>query len=525
MDPEQPSTLGRQLEAAWRRRPEREALICRHHRLTFADLERAARRLAAVYAYAGIRSGDRVVCAIGNRCEHVVAMAAAWTYGVVHVAVDHRSTAGELTAIAERTGAAALLYEPGGDRQNPFRVPAEVLRRRPGLRVLTLTGHMVPNDFLRWSLDGAGAPDELPPAAGSAAPDDPAVVFISSGTTGTPKATTGFHGNLARRWPGLVRWLGFGPDDVHLVQLPLCHGFGMMMAIAGLLGGGRLTMLDRFSAERALQTLTAEGVTVLNGSPAHFTMLLDRLDEKRHDVGTVRLAVGTAGRFRPELVNAIWERLGADLTVMYGSSEAVGVATSDPEDILRGSVGRPEPGSVTVTDPGHQPLPIGEVGEVAFSRGVYPVRYWAAGDERPSQPELRPGEWYYSGDLGRLDEQGRLYIHGRIKLQIDRGGLKVDPAEVELELLRCSGVVDAAVVGRPDPVVGETVCACVRPGAGPPPTLASVRAALAGTLASFKLPEELCVLGEIPRGALGKVDLPLLHAAIDTSPVERLAHR
>src|SRR3954469_9752999 len=151
MDPEQPSTLGRALEVAWRRRPEREALICRHHRLTFADLERAARRLAVVYAYAGIRPGDRVACAIGNRCEHVVAMAAAWTYGVVHVAVDPRSTAAELTAIAERTGAAALLYEPGGDRQNPFRVPAEVLRRRPGLRVLTLTGHLVPNDFLRWS--------------------------------------------------------------------------------------------------------------------------------------------------------------------------------------------------------------------------------------------------------------------------------------------------------------------------------------------------------------------------------------
>ncbi|UQU67725.1 fatty acid--CoA ligase family protein [Couchioplanes caeruleus] len=523
MDADQPSTLADALSAAWRRRPDREALVCPHHRLTYEAMARAARRLAGIYAWYGIAPGDRIVCAVGNRCEHLVAMAAAWSYGAVHVAADHRCTGAELTAIAGKTRAAALLYEPSGDRQNPFRTAAEVRRRVPGLRVVAVTEHLMPNDYPRWSLDGDGAPAELPPPGAGPAPADPAVVFISSGTTGTPKATVGFHGNLARRWPGLARWQGFGPDDVHLVQLPLSHGFGMMMALAGLLGGGRLVLLDHFSAENALRAVTDEGVTVLNGAPAHFTMLLDRLGE-RHRVDSVRLAVGTAGRFPPGLVNAVWERFGADLTIMYGSSEAVGVATSDPEDVLRGSVGRPEPGSVTIVGPDRAPLPVGEVGEVAFSRGVFPVRYWTSGDDAvaPRQPEPRPDEWYYSGDLGHLDERGRLYIHGRIKHQIDRGGLKIDPTEVELALLRCPEVADAAVLGRPDPVVGETVCACVRPADGRVPTLAGVRAALAGVLAPFKLPEELCLLDEIPRTAIGKVDLPWLRAAVEAAPTERL---
>jgi acyl-CoA synthetase (AMP-forming)/AMP-acid ligase II len=528
MDTGPPATLADAVGAACRRWPERDALVCTHHRLTYAGLDRATDRLTAIYGFLGLAPGDRVVCAVGNRCEHLVAMAAAWAYGVVHVAADHRSTAAELIAIADRTGAAALIFEPGGDRGNPFGTSAAVRRRMPTLRIITVTRHMVPNDYLRWSLAGDGAPTDLPPAsAAGPAPADPAIIFISSGTTGTPKATLGYHGNLARRWTGLGGWLGFTPDDVHLVQLPLSHGFGMMMAVSALLRGGRLVLLDHFSPSAALDAVTAEGVTVLNGAPAHFTLLLDRLDPEKHRVETLRFGVGTAGRFRPELVNAIWERLGVDLMIMYGSSEGVGVATKDPEDVLRGSVGRPEPGSVTVVGPDRAPLPVGSIGEVAFSRGVYPVRYWADGDGAalPREPEARPAEWYYSGDLGHLDEQGRLYIHGRLKHQIDRGGLKIDPTEVELALLRCPGVTDAAVLGCSDPVVGETVWACVRPTAGSHPTLAGVRAALAGTLAPFKLPEALCVLDEIPRTALGKVDLPRLRAAIASAPAERLVRR
>lgn len=213
---------------------------------------------------------------------------------------------------------------------------------------------------------------------------------------------------------------------------------------------------------------------------------------------------------------------------MYGSSEGVGVATSDREDMLRGSVGRPAPGSAAIVGPDRAPLPTGETGEIAFSRAVYPVRYWGTGDagaigDLAAGGAAGEGSWYFSGDLGRLDAEGRLYVHGRLKHQIDRGGLKVDPVEVENALLGCPGVADAAVLGRPHPILGETICACVVPAAGEVPGLETLRAALAGVLAPSKLPEELRLLEEIPRTRLGKVDLDALRAEAGRADGQRLA--
>ncbi|MFI5495976.1 class I adenylate-forming enzyme family protein [Actinoplanes sp. NPDC051859] len=513
MSAEPAPTLSAALIATAQRWPDRPALLCPRHRITHAGLVEAAGRLTAIYQRLGVVPGDRVACSVGNRCEHLIAMLAAWNCGAVHVATDHKFTVPELDAVVTKTGARLLIYEPGDGRMNPYATPSALRRRHPDLQYVVVTPHLAPAEFVRWTIDDLGEPATGP----GPAPADPAVVFVSSGTTGTPKTTVGFHGNLAGRWRGLAGWLEFRPDDVHLAQLPLSHGFGMMMAMAALLSGGSLVLLDRFSPEAALQACGEHGVTVLNGAPAHFSLLLDRLDPAMHDIGTLRFSVGTAGSFPPELVNAIWERLSVDLMVMYGSSEGIGVATKDVEDVLRGSVGRPDPGSVRIVTPERETLPVGEVGEVAFSRATFPVRYY--GETPPADP------WYYSGDLGRLDEQGRLYIHGRLAHRIDRGGLKVDPVEVERALLRCADVADAAVFGRTDPVVGEIVCACVQAAAGRQPELVALRAELSDRLAPFKLPEELCLVDEIPRTAIGKVDLPRLREAAATAPTQRLARR
>ena len=441
---------------------------------------------------------------MSNRPEHVVALGGAWACGALHVGVDHGFTAPELAFVVELTQARALVYEPHADAPDPF-LPLRILReRRPDLHVVVAGDQPAPEGFLPFAELLSASPDGAPARPAS---DDPALVFVTSGTTGRPKATLGYHGNLARRWRRLAGWLRFGPEDVHLAHLPLSHGFGLMMAVAALLGGGRLALVDRFSAEDALRLVEEEGVTVLNGAPAHFKLVLDRLDATGRDVGSLRLSVGTAASFPPDLVRAIWDRLGVELMIMYGSSEGVGMATTDRDDIVRGAVGRPERGSVLVVGPDRRPLPIGEVGEIAFSRRVFPVRYW--GDE-----PARVGRWFYSGDLGRLDEEGRLYVLGRVKHQIDRGGLKVDPVEVEAALLRCAGVADAAVVGLPNPILGETVCACVVPGAEPAPSLERLRTLLSAELAPHKLPDELCVLDHIPRTPIGKVDLPSLRAQV-----------
>jgi len=528
-----PETLAEALTAACRRWPERRALVCGEQSLTYAQLGQAVERLSADLRRLGVGRGDRIVSQLSNRPEHLIALGAAWTSGAAHVGMDHEATARDLSRVITLTQPGALLYEPQTGATDPFLALRTVLAEHPGLQVLVAGDLPAPEGCLSLAsllLSPAAVRGAEPP--GSPGPEDPAMVFISSGTTGQPKATLGYHGNLSQRWQRLGGWFRFDAADVHLAHLPLSHGFGLMMAVTGLLTGGRLVLLPRFSTDEALALISAERVTVLNGAPTHFQLILSRRDPARHDLSSLRFGVGTAAHFPPSLLRSIWDGLGMELVYMYGSSEGVGVATTDREDMLRGSVGRPAPGSVVIVGPDRAPLPAGETGEIAFSRAVYPVRYWGPESAGPSTGQIgglgrggdaAAGSWYFSGDLGRLDTEGRLYVHGRLKHQIDRGGLKIDPVEVESALLGCAGVVDAAVIGRPHPILGETVCACIVPAAGKAPRLDSLRGALAGVLAPSKLPEELCLLENIPRTKLGKVDLAALRAGAGLAGRQRLA--
>jgi fatty-acyl-CoA synthase len=510
------NTLAGALRGAGNDWPGRTALVFREQSFTYGQLSDLIGRLAAAYRKLGVGRGDRVVCSTSNRPEQLAAFGAAWACGAIHVGVDYLFTARELSRVLEMTRAKALVYEPpAGETSEPFQALGILARDYPDTHMIAVGDEAAPGAYLSLTELIAGetaAEDSAADAADGPSPEDPAIIFISSGTTGSPKATVGYHGNLSQRWQRLARWLKFGPDDVHLVQMPLSHGFGMMMTMAALLTGGRLVLVNRFSAEAVLKVIAEQGVTVFNGAPAHFKLLLNRLDSSRHDVSSLRFSVGTAAHFPPSLVRAIWDGLGVEFMSMYGSSEGVGVATTDREDILLGSVGRPAPGSVAIVDGERRPLPAGETGEVAFSREVFPVRYWgaAAGGDK----------WYYSGDLGRVDEEGRLYIFGRLKQQIDRGGLKVDPVEVEGALLRCPEVSDAAVIGLPNPILGEIVCACVVPSSVQVPSLEGLRTLLGGELAPYKLPEELCLLDSIPRTPIGKVNMERLRADVTA----RLGH-
>lgn len=517
-DVKQESLIGA-LEAAWTRWPDHIALVDESCEMSYRELGCAILQLASAYQGMGIRHGDRIACSVSNRAEQVIAMGAAWACGALHVGVDYQFTPDEISSVVELTKAAALVLEPGSG----FSDLQLLYQRHPDLRVIVIGERRglhttnFPVLLASGGNDGTGKVRDHPSST------DPAVIFISSGTTGRPKATVGFHANLARRWQRLSEWLRFGVNDVHLAQLPLSHGFGLMMAMGSLRTGGKLVLQSNFSAEQALDLVGKHGITVLNGAPAHFKLILNRLDLERHQIRSLRLSVGTAAFFPPELISAIWTKLGVEFMFMYGSSEGVGVATTDREDMLRGSVGRPAPGSVMIVGPDRKELALGETGEIAFSRQVFPVRYWEDAAAPPSSRQnLNGGAWYYSGDLGRLDTDGRLYVFGRVKHQIDRGGLKVDPLEVERALLRCAGVSDAAVLGRSNPVLGEIVCVCIVAYGDRSPKLLELRSALQDKLAPYKLPEELHVLKSIPRTQLGKVDLPRLREIIDSQVGESL---
>ncbi|MDP9020393.1 MAG: acyl--CoA ligase [Actinomycetota bacterium] len=522
-------SLAPTLEAACKRWPDRPALIHRGRTISYGELREQARSLATAYRRLGIKPGDRVVCQLRTCPEHLIAVYAAWTCGALHVGADNDLTGEELAWLVERTEAAALVFQPRPDAPDAL-APLDAVRR-PWPQTTFILHQARPaepgdHDLAELLADGSG--DKRLPSEPPFGPEDPALVLLTSGTTGKPKGVLETLPGIWAKFQFFADAFSPGPDDVHLMYLPIAHVFGLKLALTALLSGGRLVMLDRFSPIEALHLIGEERVSVLPGTPTHYRLLVDALDPARDQVGSLRWGVAAAAPLPPPLLSEVYERLGIELLFVYGCTEGFLTLTTHRDDIFAGSVGKkvfqgpvgtPPNGTVRVVDPlDHHPLPVGEIGEIVFGASA-PVRYWR-------EPEVAADGWYHSGDLGHLDEQGRLHVCGRLKDLINRGGLKVAPSEVEALLARHPRVADAGVVGVPDPVLGEAVCACIVATSVDPPDLAEVRSFLCASLARHKLPDELCLVATIPRTKISKVDRPALAALVAESGVrERLRPR
>lgn len=503
------------LGSACQRWPHRPATTGGGITWTYRDLGARTAKLAKSYRELGIGPGDRVVCGLRDRPELVAVVHAAWACGAIHVGVHNDLTGPELLSVVRRTGASAVVFQPGRRDDQLVAPLAAVARAAPGTRRIVLDGPVGPGEWsLAEMLDEGSSHSDIPPPphAGTL----PVALFLTSGTTGRPKAAVETFPALLAKVQFFADSVGPGPEDVHLMYLPMCHAFGLKLSLLALLSGGHLVLLQRFTPEAALASITEHRVTVLPGTPTHFTLLLNTLDERRHHVASLRWGVSAAAPFSRELAQRVYDRLGMELLSVYGCSEGFLVTTTRREDILAGSVGRnvfrgppgsPPSGSVHAVDLDEgTPLPAGALGEIRFSSSA-PVRYWG-------EPPVAVDGWYRSGDIGRIDPDGRLYIFGRTKDVINRGGLKVSSGEVEAALCQHPQVSDGAVVAAPDPVLGDAICACVVPAGPTIPTLADLRSFLGVNLARHKLPDELCLVREIPRSPIGKLDRRALHEAV-----------
>lgn len=528
------AALAPSLRAACERWPSRPAMTFRGHTVDYGEVWQRVLALAEAYRSAGITVGDRVVCQMPTCPEHVIAANAAWAVGAVHVGAHRDLTPAELGSLVRRTEAAAVVVQPPPAVPDPAAAARAVREANPAA-VVIVHGHPPPPGCLRLSALLRGpAPDPCPPApaAGPEGAPDPALLVRTSGTTGEPKLVVETLPALWAKMAFFAEAVAPRPADVHLLYLPIAHVFGLKLALLALATGGRLVLLDPFSPAEALRLVEAEAVTITAGSPTHLALLLDELDTGGYRVDSLRWVVTAAASLPPALVPQVYERLGVDVLSVYGCSEGFLTRTSDRDEIERGSVGStvfggsggqlpaPPDGRVTVLDlEDGSPLPPGHVGEIAFG-AAQPVRYWG-------QPPAATDGWYRTGDLGWMDDDGLVFISGRLKEVVNRGGLKVAAGEIEVALAEHPHVADCAVVPAPDPVLGEAICACVVPAGVPPPTLTEVREHLGRTLARHKLPDELCVVESIPRSSVGKIDRGAVTriVAAGEHPHERLRAR
>jgi len=517
--------LAPSIQAACERWGPRPAVTHRGATLSYGKLGEQIRALARAYRSLGIEPGARVVCQLPACPEHFIALGAAWACGAIHVGAHRDSTAPELAAIVGSTQAAAVVLQPPpGLNDAPAALRA--VRAAHPAAVSILHGHP-PVAGAHQLSDLLASPAPGPQPAAGAGPEDTALLLLTSGTTGRPKAVMETLPALWAKMQFFADAISPGPDDVQLMYLPINHVFGLKLSLMGLASGGRLVLLDPFSPGGALRLVQDERVTLLPGTPTHLTLLLKSLGADRRRPRSLRWAVSAAAPIPHEVIEGIHERLGAELLNVYGCSEGFLTLSTDPDEVRRGSVGRkvfrgppgtPPDGSVAILDRNQDTrLPPGEVGEIAFG-AARPVRYWG-------QAPVAANGWYRSGDLGWLDRDGRLFVTGRLKEVVNRGGLKVSCGEVETALARLPAVADCAVIPTRDAVLGEAICACVVAAGGAPPGLADVRLHLGETLARHKLPDELCLLESIPRSPVGKVDRAALLALVVDGDLPRARSR
>jgi malonyl-CoA/methylmalonyl-CoA synthetase len=469
-------TLPAAWTAVWADAPDAPVVLDRRREwLRAAELEEASARVAGRLQAAGLEPGDRMLFSAQASRELVIAHVAALRCGLVVVPVNTAYRAREIAHIvADARPRAALVDDP---------------------------------DRARWILTSAASgpaplvlspdvrlPDREPELIDRAAPEDPALIGYTSGTTGSPKGAVLTHANLlaGSESVGLAwRWTG---EDRLVLALPLFHAHGLCVGLHGtLLAGASAVLLERFDIDALLDAAGEHAASLFFGVPTMYHRLAQ--SPRAGELARLRLCVSGSAPLPAELFHALVQRAGQRVLERYGMTETL-MNVSNPHD------GERRPGSVGLPLPGVQlRLSDGREGEILLRGPNVFAGYW----ERPkATADSFADGWFRTGDLARLDPDGYVRILGRSKELIISGGLNVYPREVEDVLLEHPDVAEVAVVGTPSPEWGETVTAYVVPAhdrAKAEPLLAFA----AGRLAPFKRPRLLRFLDSLPRNALGKV--------------------
>lgn len=493
-----PRTVHAMLQEAVAAHPQNTALVSGDTRLTYAALDTEIAHVAAGLAALGVARGDRVAMLLGNGVPFVVVTFAAARLGAITVPLSIRDQRPGIRHALVNSQAVALIAE--GDLADIVPPPGET----PDLRARIAVGPA--SGFSDYESLRAADPAATEPA--EADEEDVATILYTSGTTGVPKGATLTGLGIVHSATNFVRTMALGPEDRTIVVVPMNHVTGLIAGIHTLIrAGGTIVIQRAFKAAHFLDCAATERMTCSLMVPAMYNLCLHQTDLSDYDLSAWRVG-GYGGAPMPA---ATIERLAAALPGLglmnaYGATEVTSPATIMPADQTahrRLSVGRPMPGAeICVMDDAGREVPAGAPGEIWIRGAMVVPGYWR--NPEADAREFVAGFWK-SGDIGSVDADGFVYVHDRKKDLVNRGGHKVFTAEVESVLTACSGVIEAAVVAKPCPILGERVHAVVSitPGAVDE---AALVAHCAAQLADYQCPESYTLREQpLPRNANGKI--------------------
>jgi acyl-CoA synthetase (AMP-forming)/AMP-acid ligase II len=446
--------------------------------LTYADIDRISDEVAGGLAHRGVRTGDVVALALPPGPEYLIAYCAAAKLGAITAGVNDRLSPRERTALLDVADPRIVVDATEFPAAGPEKLLHDLRRR-----------------------------DTTPPALADD-PDRAVAIIFTSGTTGLPKGALYCNRQLAfitqtdvgDTWDGGGRSMT-GTSFAHL---------GFMTKLPGALRrGGTTFIMERWRARAALELLARERMTNVAGVPTQLALMLRDPEFDTFDLSSVQYIVAGGGPITPGLAEEARRRFDAKLATRYSCTEAgigLGTAFDDPEEDAIVSVGRPHPSvALAVRDADGRDVERGDVGEVCLRSPAVMAGYWR--DPEQTRVAMTADGFVRTGDLGWIDDAGRLRLVGRSKEMYVRGGYNVYPVEVEQVLSTHPDIAAVAIVPQPDDVMGEIGVAVVVTRSGhAPPALAELRDYAAGTLAAYKLPEAVHTVDALPLTVGDKVD-------------------
>jgi long-chain acyl-CoA synthetase len=515
-------------------RPDAPALLFKGRTVTWGELDRLSDAFAAALAGLGVAKGDRVALLLPNCPQFLIGELGAWKAGAILVPLNPIYTEQELEGALRRTGAETILVltpfygrvKAVQPRTALTRVIATnvkeylppVLRvlftlakeRKDGHRVTPASGDLWLGDLLARRQGAARPPVTV-------APDDPAVILMSGGTTGTPKGVVGLHRHYPTTGRQLGTWLQAGTtpwDDVIMAALPLFHSFANIgiQSVALRNHNAMALVPNPRDLDDLLGTITRTRPTAFSGVPTLFNALLHhpKVRAGKVDFSSVKVCFSGAAPLLAETKRRFEELTGGRIVEGYSLTEAMLACAVNPVEGPNkiGSVGMPLPDvEMRVVDPETgAALPTGEVGEILIRAPQLMAGYWDDPEETAATVRTHDGgRWLHTGDLGYLDADGYLFIVDRIKDLIKTHGYQVWPREIEEVLATHPAVAEVGVAGVPDEAKGEVAKAWVVLAAGERAEVEELRAFCRERLAPYKVPAAVEFRSELPKSMVGKV--------------------
>ena len=493
--------------------PDRPAIIFEEKQYSFTDLQTRSTKLANALQGMGIGKGDRVAyCDVNtNQClETYFACAKA---GAIYVPLNFRARAEEIEFMIQDSGATVAL---AGERYYP--IFEEIKGRLPNVKHYIGLGKHHQGWHEYEKVIAGAAEDEVFTDTDEA---DLTILMFTAGTTGKPKGVMLAHRNFSEYVTNNVTPADPDVEEKNILTVPMYHIAGIQAVMAAVYGGRTLVVQRQFDAEDWMRLVQTHKVGRAMMVPTMLKQLMDHPSFKKYDLSTLKVITYGAAPMPLEVIKrAIQELPNSRFINAFGQTESAATITMlGPEDhdirgttpaerelkLKRlGSIGKPLPDvEVRIMGEDGSFLPTGQVGEIVAKGGRIMKGYWK--QEKATSTTIDKNGWLHTGDLGYQDEGGYIFLAGRAKDIIKRGGEMISPEEVENCILEHPGIEDVAIIGVPDTEWGERVRACAVKKAGHNATEAEIIEWCRGRLASFKKPESVIFIDEIPRNPMGKI--------------------